>query len=173
MTTERRRFIRPEALNLLDYLVVDDQGRQGEYSMARTLNVSKGGILMETHRQLPLGGPQVADRLHHRQPARRAIAGKDADADIVDPHPLVGFAAAGQRVDHGMHQHVGVRMTEQAALVRNIDAADDQFAPFDQRVDVAALSDADHACRPWRMSSASARSSCSAAACPTSRTRLR
>ena len=55
MTTERRRFIRPEALNLLDYLVVDDQGRQGEYSMARTLNVSKGGILMETHRQLPLG----------------------------------------------------------------------------------------------------------------------
>jgi len=55
MTTERRRFIRPEALNLLDYLVVDEQGRQGEYSMARTLNVSKGGILMETHRQLPLG----------------------------------------------------------------------------------------------------------------------
>lgn len=55
MTTERRRFIRPEALNLLDYLVVDEQGRQGEYSMARTLNVSKGGVLMETHRQLPLG----------------------------------------------------------------------------------------------------------------------
>jgi c-di-GMP-binding flagellar brake protein YcgR len=55
MTSERRRFIRPEALNLLDYLVVDDQGRQGEYSMARTLNVSKGGILMETHRQLPKG----------------------------------------------------------------------------------------------------------------------
>jgi Tfp pilus assembly protein PilZ len=55
MGEERRRFIRPEALNLLDYLVVDDQGRQGEYSMARTLNVSKGGILMETHRQLPKG----------------------------------------------------------------------------------------------------------------------
>ncbi len=55
MSSERRRYIRPEALNLLDYLVVDDQGRQGEYSMARTLNVSKGGILMETHRQLPKG----------------------------------------------------------------------------------------------------------------------
>ncbi|MBM9538120.1 PilZ domain-containing protein [Desulfobulbus alkaliphilus] len=55
MTTERRRFPRPEALNLLDYLVVDAKGRQGEYSMARTLNVSKGGILMETHRPLPLG----------------------------------------------------------------------------------------------------------------------
>ena len=55
MGTERRRFIRPEALNLLDYLVVDEQGRQGEYSMGRTLNVSKGGILMETHIPLPKG----------------------------------------------------------------------------------------------------------------------
>ncbi len=55
MTTERRRFIRPEALNLLDYLVVDAQGRQGEYSMGRTLNVSRGGILMETHIPLPVG----------------------------------------------------------------------------------------------------------------------
>ena len=55
MTSERRRYIRPEALNLLDYIVVDEKGRQGEYSMARTLNISKGGILMETHRLLPLG----------------------------------------------------------------------------------------------------------------------
>lgn len=55
MTIERRRYIRPEALNLLDYLVVDERGRQGEYSMARTLNISKGGILMETHIRLPLG----------------------------------------------------------------------------------------------------------------------
>jgi len=55
MTTERRRYIRPEALNLLDYLVVDQQGRQGEYSMGRTLNVSEGGILMETHIPLPVG----------------------------------------------------------------------------------------------------------------------
>ena len=55
MTVERRRFIRPEALNLLDYLVVDAQGRQGEYSMGRTLNVSRGGILMETHIPLPVG----------------------------------------------------------------------------------------------------------------------
>lgn len=55
MTTERRRYIRPESLNLLDYLVVDEQGRPSEYSMARTLNVSKGGILMETHIPLPKG----------------------------------------------------------------------------------------------------------------------
>ena len=55
MSIERRRYLRPEALNLLDYLVVDAKGRQGEYSMARTLNVSKGGILMETHIPLPRG----------------------------------------------------------------------------------------------------------------------
>lgn len=55
MGTERRQFIRPEALNLLDYLVIDDQGRQGEYSMGRTLNVSKGGILVETHIPLTPG----------------------------------------------------------------------------------------------------------------------
>ena len=55
MTIERRRYIRPESLHLLDYLVVDEHGRQGEYSMARTLNISKGGILMETHNLLPLG----------------------------------------------------------------------------------------------------------------------
>ena len=55
MTSERRHYIRPETLNLLDYLVVDEQGRQGDYSMARTLNVSEGGILMETHIPLPKG----------------------------------------------------------------------------------------------------------------------
>jgi len=56
MTTERRRFIRPESFNLLDYLVVDNEdGQHGEYAMGRTLNVSRGGILMETHIPLQVG----------------------------------------------------------------------------------------------------------------------
>jgi ribosomal protein S4E len=55
MDAERRRFIRPETLNLLDYLHVDEQGQQGEYAMGRTLNVSEGGMLMETHIKLPEG----------------------------------------------------------------------------------------------------------------------
>ncbi len=55
MEKERRQFDRPESLNLLDYIVVDDQGRQGEYSMGRTLNVSEGGILLETRSELPVG----------------------------------------------------------------------------------------------------------------------
>ena len=53
--SERRRYIRPESLNLLDYIVVDEQGVQGEYSMGRTLNISIGGILMETHVKLQVG----------------------------------------------------------------------------------------------------------------------
>jgi len=52
---ERRRYVRPESLNLLDYIVVDEQGVQGNYSMGRTLNISIGGILMETHIQLHAG----------------------------------------------------------------------------------------------------------------------
>ncbi len=52
---ERRRYVRPESLNLLDYIVVDEQGVQGNYSMGRTLNISIGGILMETHVQLQAG----------------------------------------------------------------------------------------------------------------------
>lgn len=53
--SERRRYIRPESLNLLDYIVVDEKGVQGEYSMGRTLNISIGGILMETHIKLQAG----------------------------------------------------------------------------------------------------------------------
>lgn len=53
--SERRRFVRPESLNLLDYIVVDEDGVQSEYSMGRTLNISIGGILMETHIKLESG----------------------------------------------------------------------------------------------------------------------
>lgn len=53
--SERRRYVRPESLNLLDYIVVDEQGVQAEYSMGRTLNISIGGILMETRIQLQAG----------------------------------------------------------------------------------------------------------------------
>ncbi len=55
MGRERREFERPESLNLLDYIVYDEEGRQGEYAMGRTLNVSEGGILMETAKALPIG----------------------------------------------------------------------------------------------------------------------
>ncbi len=55
MAKEQRKFTRPESLHLVDYLIVDEQGQQGEYSMGRTLNVSRGGILLESQTEIPSG----------------------------------------------------------------------------------------------------------------------
>ena len=51
---ERRKFIRRDSLNLLDYVVLDEKGNTEDHSMGRTLNVSENGILLETHISLPL-----------------------------------------------------------------------------------------------------------------------
>lgn len=45
---EKRKFIRLDSIHLLDYLVVDPQGKQGRYSMGRTLDVSVNGLKLET-----------------------------------------------------------------------------------------------------------------------------
>lgn len=50
---EKRKFIRQDSLHLLDYLVVDKEGKTGDYSMGRTLDVSINGIQMETIYQIP------------------------------------------------------------------------------------------------------------------------
>lgn len=51
---EKRKFIRLDALHLLDYLLVDASGNQCEYAMGRTLDVSINGIKMETVHEIPL-----------------------------------------------------------------------------------------------------------------------
>ena len=55
MEEDRRKKPRSNSLNLLDYIVVDEEGKSGNYSMGRTLNISDEGILMETNIQLELG----------------------------------------------------------------------------------------------------------------------
>ena len=45
---EQRRFIRYDSLHLLDFIVLDEQGHEGLYSMGRTLDVSLDGIKLET-----------------------------------------------------------------------------------------------------------------------------
>ena len=52
-------------------------------------------------------------------------------------------AAPEQGVGHRVQQHVGVGVAEQAALVGNVNAADDQPAPRHQRMHVEALPNAD------------------------------
>lgn len=53
--TEKRKFIRLDSLHLLDYLIIDNEGFEGEYSMGRTLDVSVNGIMMETVKAIPRG----------------------------------------------------------------------------------------------------------------------
>ena len=58
-----------------------------------------------------------------------------------------------QRIGHGVEQHVGVGMTEQAVLEGNAHAAHDQRSPRNQRMHVEALADTErevHQFCPWR-----------------------
>lgn len=52
---ENRTSTRRDTLNLLDYIVLDESGKEIDRAMARTLNVSEKGILLETHIPLPKG----------------------------------------------------------------------------------------------------------------------
>ncbi len=45
---DHRRFIRYEALHLLDYIELDEAGNPGRYSMGRTIDVSLDGLKLET-----------------------------------------------------------------------------------------------------------------------------
>jgi phage terminase large subunit-like protein len=49
---EHRKFIRYDSLHLLDYLVFDDEGNPGVYSMGRTIDVSVDGLKLETSQPL-------------------------------------------------------------------------------------------------------------------------
>jgi len=52
-TSEQRKFIRYDALHLLDYTVLDENGDSGDYSMGRTIDVSVDGIKLETNSHIP------------------------------------------------------------------------------------------------------------------------
>lgn len=50
----KRKHERIDSLNLLNYKVIDAEGELISQGMGRTLNVSQGGILLETHVSFPL-----------------------------------------------------------------------------------------------------------------------
>ena len=53
MTKEEKRLHpRIDALNLIAYECMDESGQVVMHGMGRTLNVSEGGILLETHVQI-------------------------------------------------------------------------------------------------------------------------
>ena len=49
MTNRNRKHDRIRSLNLLNYVCFDESGKESIQGMGRTLNVSQGGILLETH----------------------------------------------------------------------------------------------------------------------------
>lgn len=50
---EKRKFIRWDSIYLLDYIVINPDGTEGQYSMGRTLDVSLNGLKMETSYEIP------------------------------------------------------------------------------------------------------------------------
>lgn len=56
MKEDKRKHERYDALNLISYLVIDDEDNEVAQGMGRTLNVSQSGILLETHVALALKG---------------------------------------------------------------------------------------------------------------------
>jgi hypothetical protein len=49
MTADKRRTPRVDSPNLLTYVCLDERNSMVSQGMGRTLNVSEGGILLETH----------------------------------------------------------------------------------------------------------------------------
>ena len=49
MTADKRRAPRVDSPNLLTYVCFDEENSMVSQGMGRTLNVSEGGILLETH----------------------------------------------------------------------------------------------------------------------------
>ncbi len=52
---KRRKYQRKDSLNLIDYVVLGPEGDPISRRMGRTLNVSEGGILLETYHPLKQG----------------------------------------------------------------------------------------------------------------------
>jgi PilZ domain len=52
---EKRSYIRKDSLHLLDYLIIDREGRQTTYSMGRTLDVSEHGLKLEATQPVSKG----------------------------------------------------------------------------------------------------------------------
>jgi c-di-GMP-binding flagellar brake protein YcgR len=52
---QRRKWDRKKTLNLVDYVILGEDGASLSRGMGRTRNVSEGGLLLETHRPLTEG----------------------------------------------------------------------------------------------------------------------
>lgn len=51
---EKRKYSRIDSINLLNYVYFDENEKEANQGMGRTLNVSEAGILLETHNPLQI-----------------------------------------------------------------------------------------------------------------------
>ena len=51
---EKRKFIRWDAIHLLDYTIIESDGTKGRNSMGRTLDVNLNRLKLETSYEIPL-----------------------------------------------------------------------------------------------------------------------
>lgn len=78
MNNGQRRSIRMDALNLLEYVLLNDKGEIVTRAMGRTLNISMEGILLETH--IPF------------EPDQRLLITIGLEEDLVDVRGMVKHA---------------------------------------------------------------------------------
>ena len=78
-----------------------------------------------------------ASEQHHRVGA--LIGGIGVGEELADVSPAAG---AQNSVGQGVREHIGIRVAQQAALVGNVDPADDASTPLHQTVDVVAVANA-------------------------------
>ena len=113
------------------------------------LPIMRGHVRRHARRLRDDGGVDVDDLQLQRGELLRHVAQQLAAVDALELGIGVGkvladVAEAGgaeQRVADRVQQHVGVGMAVEPFLMRDVDAADDELAPGDQRMHVEALAD--------------------------------
>ena len=117
------------------------------WRIAGMCGASFGAWAMTVLSTLPISQPAArtrraasASRASESAPAELRVGVGEVAADVAQRR------GAEQRVGDGVAQRIGIRVAEQAVAVRDLDAAQHQPAPGDERVRVPALADAPLRC---------------------------
>ena len=78
-----------------------------------------------------------AGKQHHR--VGTLVGGIGVGEQLADVSPAAGSQNG---VGQGVREHIGIRVAQQAALVGNVDTADDTSTPLHQTVNVVAMANA-------------------------------
>jgi hypothetical protein len=99
MAEERRRYQRINTVNLLSYVSLDENGKPLDQGMGKTLNISQGGLLLET--KVPINAQYVLIMALDIRDELIKIRGQVVYCRETDPrtfHTGVRFKEANERV---------------------------------------------------------------------------